>query len=201
MDRQLDWEPGGLGFSLSAAGPQDPPFPWSLCSQLPGVTGDPLLVSPWASPCPGPERTEHWGQGEGAGACDDPLPRALKTTLRALGCCSCRPTHPTRAWPSPYLMVLPNSPLEDSGTAGNQVGQCEHRCPAPSPSKLHGGAQPWAPRDQAGAPGVGRPSHQHVLGLECSGHHVLQEVRRARVGGAEAGPCLGPCSHSTLRRG
>jgi len=103
--------------------------------------------------------------------------------------------------PGPYLTGPPGSPPDRASRAGDQVGQREHRRPDPSPSKLHGGAQPWAPRDQAEPLGQAGPPTQAALGLECSGHHVLQEVRRARVGGAEAGLCLGPCSRSALRRG
>lgn len=38
-----------------------------------------------------------------------------------------------------------------------------------------------------------------ALLLECSGHHVPEEVRRAWVGGAAAGPCVGPCSQCPRR--
>lgn len=93
--------------------------------------------------------------------------------------------------PGPYLTVPPGSPPDRARAAGDQVGQCEHGGPAPSPSELHGRAQPWAPSDEAAAPGAGRAAHPGTLGLECSGHRVLQEVRRARQGGAGAWPVFG----------
>ena len=163
--------------------------------------GSPLSASLWPSPGPYPERGK--GMGEGTGGCDGSPPHGRGSHPWGPGvlAAAAAPSAPTSPGPGPYLTVPPGSLPDRASRAGDQVGQREHGRLAPSPSKLHGGAQPWAPRDQAGAPDAGRPAHPGALGLECSGHHVLQEVRRARVGGAEASLCLGPCSLSTLRRG
>lgn len=128
------------------------------------------------------------------------LPREDRTLGEGDRCSQCLPPLPGPAaaaapsapvGPGPYLTAPPGSPPDRASAAGDQVGQREHCGPAPSPSELHGRAQPWAPRDEAAAPGAGRATHPGTLGLECSGHRVLQEVRRAREGGAGAWPLFG----------
>lgn len=82
--------------------------------------------------------------------------------------------------PALYLPVPPGGPQDGASAAGEQVGQREHR-DQPFPAQLPAGPAvqptPWA------------------RALECPGAMVPGR-EGAPVGGATAGPCLGPGSPS-----
>ena len=175
MNRQPAWEPGGLGSSPSAQ-TQGPCFLWgsisSAARRRPGAL--------WGCPC-GPvldctlRQRSRWGRGLQG------IPPPQATTLGQSEPLSspCNPRWdseeaqmptptPRGLTPAPagYLTLPPGGPPDGASAAGDQVGQCEHRGPAPSPSAAPGGGA------QAGACCTGRPSHRGALVLECSRHHV-----------------------------
>ena len=155
--------------------PKDPAFSGPRFPRLQGGGWEPSGVS--LQTCPGlhPEITKPLGTGlQGS-------PPSQATTLGpseplSLPCNPRRDSeegtdahpHPQGLGPSPagYLTLPPGGPPDGASAAGDQVGQCEHRGPAPSPSAAPGGGA------QAGARCTGRPSHGGALVLECSGHHV-----------------------------